>query len=263
MPSDASRASPPLEPLDLDALLQTLGTSGHEYAGGELEGFFSPSTPTDFFNAPVSADVDLADLGSAEHDVLPPQHERRWWTATPEPQTPSPKEDMAPLKDITSSVAPSFALSSAMFPTDHLQTISLSDAQIWKALDSSEWTFSWPWTAETATFSPGPKSPAAPIPQPAQYASTAAPGAHGQTLASGRCRSRSGTPSTISTVSPTSTPRPHVWAPPKSASPFGSTSVCNHCKTTNTLQFRHFPEANMLCNACAMFFELHGCLRPL
>jgi GATA-binding protein len=42
-----------------------------------------------------------------------------------------------------------------------------------------------------------------------------------------------------------------------------NTTVCTNCQTTNTPLWRRDPEGQPLCNACGLFFKLHGVVRPL
>ncbi|KAG9037178.1 hypothetical protein FRB95_006431 [Tulasnella sp. JGI-2019a] len=42
-----------------------------------------------------------------------------------------------------------------------------------------------------------------------------------------------------------------------------SGTMCTNCGTTNTPLWRRDPEGNPLCNACGLFFKLHGVTRPL
>ncbi|KAI9022201.1 hypothetical protein J3Q64DRAFT_1645773, partial [Phycomyces blakesleeanus] len=39
--------------------------------------------------------------------------------------------------------------------------------------------------------------------------------------------------------------------------------VCSNCKTTSTPLWRRNPKGQPLCNACGLFFKLHGVVRPL
>ncbi|EJT97345.1 hypothetical protein DACRYDRAFT_102444 [Dacryopinax primogenitus] len=43
----------------------------------------------------------------------------------------------------------------------------------------------------------------------------------------------------------------------------GLPTVCTNCQTTNTPLWRRDAEGNPLCNACGLFFKLHGVVRPL
>lgn len=40
-------------------------------------------------------------------------------------------------------------------------------------------------------------------------------------------------------------------------------TLCTNCHTTNTPLWRRDPEGQPLCNACGLFFKLHGVVRPL
>ncbi|OBZ68282.1 hypothetical protein A0H81_11975 [Grifola frondosa] len=42
-----------------------------------------------------------------------------------------------------------------------------------------------------------------------------------------------------------------------------SPTVCTNCQTTNTPLWRRDPDGQPLCNACGLFFKLHGVVRPL
>lgn len=42
-----------------------------------------------------------------------------------------------------------------------------------------------------------------------------------------------------------------------------TTTICRNCRTTNTPLWRRDPEGQPLCNACGLFFKLHGVVRPL
>ncbi|KZV82509.1 hypothetical protein EXIGLDRAFT_684768 [Exidia glandulosa HHB12029] len=43
----------------------------------------------------------------------------------------------------------------------------------------------------------------------------------------------------------------------------GDATVCTNCQTTNTPLWRRDPDGQPLCNACGLFFKLHGVVRPL
>ncbi|KAK7045583.1 Sodium- and chloride-dependent GABA transporter 1 [Paramarasmius palmivorus] len=43
----------------------------------------------------------------------------------------------------------------------------------------------------------------------------------------------------------------------------GSVTQCTNCQTTNTPLWRRDPEGQPLCNACGLFYKLHGVVRPL
>lgn len=44
--------------------------------------------------------------------------------------------------------------------------------------------------------------------------------------------------------------------------PDPSVTVCRNCQTTNTPLWRRDPEGQPLCNACGLFYKLHGVVRP-
>jgi len=62
-----------------------------------------------------------------------------------------------------------------------------------------------------------------------------------------------------------STPDLTSGQPRKGASEDGepSTTICRNCHTTNTPLWRRDPEGQPLCNACGLFYKLHGVVRPL
>ncbi|EJD52636.1 hypothetical protein AURDEDRAFT_158369 [Auricularia subglabra TFB-10046 SS5] len=43
----------------------------------------------------------------------------------------------------------------------------------------------------------------------------------------------------------------------------GDVTVCTNCQTTNTPLWRRDPDGQPLCNACGLFYKLHGVVRPL
>ncbi|KAH7335898.1 hypothetical protein B0J17DRAFT_668319 [Rhizoctonia solani] len=43
----------------------------------------------------------------------------------------------------------------------------------------------------------------------------------------------------------------------------GTPTVCTNCQTTTTPLWRRDPEGNPLCNACGLFYKLHGVTRPM
>jgi len=43
----------------------------------------------------------------------------------------------------------------------------------------------------------------------------------------------------------------------------GTKLICSNCQTTNTPLWRRNPEGLPLCNACGLFYKLHGVVRPL
>jgi transcription elongation factor Elf1 len=48
----------------------------------------------------------------------------------------------------------------------------------------------------------------------------------------------------------------------KSSVPMNQTCECSNCGTTNTSLWRRNTEGNPLCNACGLFYKLHGKVRP-
>jgi len=50
---------------------------------------------------------------------------------------------------------------------------------------------------------------------------------------------------------------------PKSEDGETAPTVCTNCHTTNTPLWRRDPEGQPLCNACGLFYKLHGVVRPL
>ncbi|KAG6862256.1 hypothetical protein C0995_002187 [Termitomyces sp. Mi166 len=58
---------------------------------------------------------------------------------------------------------------------------------------------------------------------------------------------------------------PDIASGEKGASDEGeqSPTSCTNCQTTNTPLWRRDPEGQPLCNACGLFFKLHGVVRPL
>ncbi|KAI9280451.1 hypothetical protein BY458DRAFT_422098, partial [Sporodiniella umbellata] len=49
----------------------------------------------------------------------------------------------------------------------------------------------------------------------------------------------------------------------RGSKPLDIRNVCHHCQETNTTLWRRSPEGHTLCNACGLFFKLHGVIRPL
>lgn len=45
--------------------------------------------------------------------------------------------------------------------------------------------------------------------------------------------------------------------------PDAAPTMCTNCQTTNTPLWRRDPEGLPLCNACGLFYKLHGVVRPL
>ncbi|CAE6448409.1 unnamed protein product [Rhizoctonia solani] len=43
----------------------------------------------------------------------------------------------------------------------------------------------------------------------------------------------------------------------------GTPTICTNCQTTTTPLWRRDPEGNPLCNACGLFYKLHGVTRPM
>ncbi|KAG1777746.1 hypothetical protein EV702DRAFT_969303 [Suillus placidus] len=86
-----------------------------------------------------------------------------------------------------------------------------------------------------------------------------------------RKKSVSGLSPTIGTVSRSATSTPDLSTRdgsagnPKSTSDDGDQppTSCTNCQTTNTPLWRRDPEGQPLCNACGLFFKLHGVVRPL
>ncbi|KAG1816135.1 uncharacterized protein BJ212DRAFT_1568725 [Suillus subaureus] len=76
---------------------------------------------------------------------------------------------------------------------------------------------------------------------------------------------------TIGTVSRSATSTPDLSTRdgsngnPKCSSDDGDQppTSCTNCQTTNTPLWRRDPEGQPLCNACGLFFKLHGVVRPL
>lgn len=50
---------------------------------------------------------------------------------------------------------------------------------------------------------------------------------------------------------------------PKSEDGETAPTICTNCQTTNTPLWRRDPEGQPLCNACGLFYKLHGVVRPL
>jgi len=65
--------------------------------------------------------------------------------------------------------------------------------------------------------------------------------------------------------SPASTPEYNSDLPGKPAGEEGdqTPTLCTNCQTTNTPLWRRDPEGQPLCNACGLFYKLHGVVRPL
>lgn len=80
-------------------------------------------------------------------------------------------------------------------------------------------------------------------------------GAAGHSKASTSATSKNSTPATTpkSDSVATTTPEGGADAP----------TICSNCHTTNTPLWRRDPEGNPLCNACGLFYKLHGVVRPL
>lgn len=86
-----------------------------------------------------------------------------------------------------------------------------------------------------------------------------------------RKKSVSGLSPTIGPVSRSATSTPDLSTRdgsagnPKGGSDDGDQppTSCTNCQTTNTPLWRRDPEGQPLCNACGLFFKLHGVVRPL
>ncbi|KAK7057204.1 hypothetical protein R3P38DRAFT_2679904 [Favolaschia claudopus] len=64
--------------------------------------------------------------------------------------------------------------------------------------------------------------------------------------------------------SSTSTPDLTERKPSQAGSEEGEVpTLCTNCQTTNTPLWRRDPEGQPLCNACGLFYKLHGVVRPL
>ncbi|KDR75928.1 hypothetical protein GALMADRAFT_226589 [Galerina marginata CBS 339.88] len=62
--------------------------------------------------------------------------------------------------------------------------------------------------------------------------------------------------------SPVSTPEDQT-AKPAGEEGDQTPTLCTNCQTTNTPLWRRDPEGQPLCNACGLFYKLHGVVRPL
>ncbi|KAG0704534.1 hypothetical protein DFH29DRAFT_981455 [Suillus ampliporus] len=86
-----------------------------------------------------------------------------------------------------------------------------------------------------------------------------------------RKKSNSAMSPTIGTVSRSATSTPDLSTREGSAGTAKGSSddgdqpptSCTNCQTTNTPLWRRDPEGQPLCNACGLFFKLHGVVRPL
>lgn len=62
---------------------------------------------------------------------------------------------------------------------------------------------------------------------------------------------------------PGSAPKASASAAASSAASAADQMTCTNCHTTKTPLWRRDPSGNALCNACGLFFKLHGVVRPL
>jgi GATA-binding protein len=57
--------------------------------------------------------------------------------------------------------------------------------------------------------------------------------------------------------------RPGDETPTEDPDASDTPTMCTNCQTTNTPLWRRDPEGQPLCNACGLFYKLHGVVRPL
>ena len=74
---------------------------------------------------------------------------------------------------------------------------------------------------------------------------------------------------TVTYPQPDSKPLDQQALPKKEKKPInrgarlGADTCCANCRTTKTSLWRRNSEGNPVCNACGLYFKLHGCARPL
>ncbi|KAF8747069.1 zinc finger binding DNA consensus sequence [AT]GATA[AG] [Rhizoctonia solani] len=168
---------------------------------------------------------------------------------------PSGVENSIGQTNLDGSISHSGLENSLPHPFTHVDPAHVLTSDLAGVYGPSPSSDSWGFTS-SSTASPEPSRPSqAPTPQAQKEGeSTSAPGSG---------------PSSIKDRANSSTKKPLGRAQGSkdnvggNADDDGTPTVCTNCQTTTTPLWRRDPDGNPLCNACGLFYKLHGVTRPM